>query len=131
MKKFRNLMFWCGYGIRSHTMLKILRMARLTVFLVLLGIAQVFALDSYSQSTKLTLKYSDIELEKVLKEIEKKSEFFFLYNKDLIDVEQKVAVNLEEKKITEILDVLLAGKDIHYYVFDRQIVLTGCTTNSI
>lgn len=125
MKKFRNLMFWCGYGIRSHTMLKILRMARLTVFLVLLGIAQVFALESYSQTTKLTLKYADIKLEKVLKEIEKKSEFFFLYNKDLIDVEQKVAVDLEEKNITEVLDVLLAGKDIRYYVFDRQIVLSN------
>jgi TonB-linked SusC/RagA family outer membrane protein len=125
MKKFRNLMFWCGFGIRSHTMLKILRMARLTVFLVLLGIAQVFALESYSQATKLTLKYSDIELEKVLKEIEKKSEFFFLYNKDLIDVEQKVEVDLAEKSITEALDVLLAGKDIRYYVFDRQIVLSN------
>ncbi|MCA1758439.1 MAG: carboxypeptidase-like regulatory domain-containing protein, partial [Bacteroidales bacterium] len=100
-------------------------MARLTVFLVLLGMAQVFALDSYSQSTKLTLKYSDIELERVLKEIENKSEFFFLYNKDLIDVEQKVEVNLEEKNITEILDVLLNGKDIQYYVFDRQIVLSN------
>jgi len=125
MKKFRNLMFWCGFGIRSHTMLKILRMARLTVFLVLLGMAQVFALESYSQSTKLTLKYSDTELERVLKEIEKETEFFFLYNKDLIDVEQKVEVDLAEKNITEALDVLLAGKDIRYYVFDRQIVLSN------
>ncbi len=125
MKKFRKLMLWCGDGIRSHTMLKILRMARLTVFLVLLGVAQVFALESYSQATKLTLKHSDTELEKVLKEIEKKSEFYFLYNKDLIDVEQKVEVDLEEKNIIEILDVLLAGKDIRYYVFDRQIVLSN------
>ncbi|WP_372934771.1 STN domain-containing protein, partial [Mariniphaga sediminis] len=100
-------------------------MARLTAFLILVGMVQVFASESYSQETKLTLRFTNIELEKVLGAIEDKSEFFFLYNKDLIDVEQKVNVNLENKKITEILDVLLEGKNIRYFLFDRQIVLSN------
>jgi TonB-linked SusC/RagA family outer membrane protein len=106
-------------------MLKIFRMARVTVFLVLIGMAQVFALESYSQATKLSLKFNDTELEKVLQEIEDQSEFFFLYNRDLIDVEQKVDIEVEEKKITEILDVLLDKKEIQYFLFDRQIVLSN------
>jgi TonB-linked SusC/RagA family outer membrane protein len=125
MKKFLKLMLLCGFVIRSRTMLKIFKMARLTAFLILVGMVQVFASESYSQETKLTLRFTNIELEKVLGAIEDKSEFFFLYNKDLIDVEQKVNVNLENKKITEILDVLLEGKNIRYFLFDRQIVLSN------
>ena len=125
MKKFLKLWMVCGFIIRSHTTLKILKMARLTVFLILLGVTQVFALDTYSQVTKLTLKFEKTELEKVLDAIEEKSEFFFLYNKDLIDAEQKVDVAVENKMITEILDEILEGKDIRYYVFDRQIVLSN------
>lgn len=118
-------MFMCGFVIRSHTMLKIFNMARLTVFLILAGIIQVFAVDSYSQSTKLTLNFKDTKLEKVLGTIEDESEFFFLYNKDLIDVEQKVDIDAVDKKITEILDLLLEGKNIKYFLFDRQIVLSN------
>jgi len=125
MKKFLKLLMVCGFIIRSRTTLKIMRMARLTLFLVLLGAAQVFALDSYSQVTKLTLKFHQAELEQVLDEIEEKSEFFFLYNKDLIDVEQKVDVEVENKMISEILDEILKGKNIQYYVFDRHIVLSN------
>ncbi len=125
MKKFRKLMLMCGFVIRNHTMLKIFNMARLTVFLILAGIIQVFAVDSYSQSTKLTLNFKDTELEKVLGTIEDESEFFFLYNKDLIDVEQKVDIDAVDKKITEILDLLLEGKNIKYFLFDRQIVLSN------
>jgi TonB-dependent starch-binding outer membrane protein SusC len=89
------------------------------------GIIQTFALDSYSQATKLTLKFKDTKLETVLGAIEDKSEFFFLYNKDLVDVEQRVDIDAKEKKITEILDVLLEEKNIRYFMFDRQIVLSN------
>jgi TonB-linked SusC/RagA family outer membrane protein len=125
MKKYQKLMLLCGFVIRSHTMLRIWKMMRLTVFMFIIGITQVFALDSYSQLTKLSLKFEETNLEEVLDAIEDKSEFFFLYNKDLIDVEQKVTIDLKEKKITEILDHLLKDKDIRYFVFDRQIVLSN------
>ncbi len=125
MKKYRKLMFMYGFVIQSHTMLKIFNMARLTVFLILAGIIQVLAVDSYSQSTKLTLNFKDTKLEKVLGTIEDESEFFFLYNKDLIDVEQRVDINAVDKKINEVLDLLLEGKNINYFLFDRQIVLSN------
>src|SRR5690606_33477226 len=83
-----------------------------------------------------TLKMNNTKFDEVLKEIEKKSEFFFIYNRDLIDVEQKVKVSVEEKSINEVLDILLAGKDINYYISDRQIVLSKqakepATTNGV
>ena len=125
MKKFRELGRCCGFVIRSRTLAKLWKMTRLTVLLILLGMGQAFALSSYAQSTTLNLNFKNASLEDVLAEIEDQSEFFFLYNKDLIDVEQKVDVEVQNKKISEILDQLLEGKDIRYFLFDRQIVLSN------
>ncbi|MDD4108764.1 MAG: SusC/RagA family TonB-linked outer membrane protein, partial [Prolixibacteraceae bacterium] len=125
MKKFRRLIRMYGFVIRNHTVLKVSKMARLTLIFMLAGIIQTFAVDSYSQSTKLTLNLKNARLETVLRAIENQSEFFFLYNKDLIDVEQRVDINAKDKNITEVLDVILTGKKIRYYVIDRQIVLSN------
>jgi TonB-linked SusC/RagA family outer membrane protein len=125
MKKFRELRRDCGFVNRSRTLKKLWKMTRLTTLLILLGMGQVFALGSYAQSTTLSLNFKNANLEEVLAEIEDQSEFFFLYNKDLINVEQKVDVEVQNKKINEILDKLFEGKEIRYFLFDRQIVLSN------
>jgi len=66
MKKLRKLIFMYGFQIRSHTMLRLLNMAGLTVVFLLAGIIQTLAVDSYSQSTKLTLNFKAAKLETVL-----------------------------------------------------------------
>jgi len=119
-----------GFVIRNHTVLKASKIARLTLIFMLAGIIHSFAEVSYSQATKLTLNLKNVRLETVLREIENQSEFFFLYNKDLIDVDQKVDINAKDKKITEILDVILADKNIRYFVIDRQIVLSNQAVKS-
>ncbi len=129
MKKIRKLMKGFGGEYQNYALLKLWKMTRLTIFLVLLGITQIFAENSYSQVTKISLNFKNARLEEVLNNIEDNSDFFFLYNKDLIDVEQRVSVNFENKKITEILDVILKGKDIRYLVADRQIVLSRKDAN--
>ena len=62
---------------------------RLTLFCLLLGIIQLFANDSYSQQTRLSLKIDNAKIVDVLNEIENQSEFFFLYNSDDVNVQQK------------------------------------------
>lgn len=125
MKKFRELRRDRGFVIRSRALKKLWKMTRLTTLLILLGMGQAFALGSYAQSTTLNLNFKNANLEEVLAEIENQSEFFFLYNKDLIDVEQKVDVEMRNKKINEILDQLFEGKEIRYFLIDRQIVLSN------
>lgn len=125
MKKIRKFMVLYGFEVRGHTTRKLLRMARLTVFLLLIGISQIFAVESYSQSTKLSLQMTQAKIKDVLEKIEDNSEFFFLYNKDLTDVNQSVDVNYEDEKISDILDDMLKGTGIKYLIADRQIVLTN------
>ena len=100
-------------------------MTKLTLLLISLSFLQAIAADSYAQMTRLSLKLDAQPMEKVLDEIEEESEFFFLYNKDLIDVEQEVSVNAENETIKTILDEMLEGRGIAYTVYDRQIVLSN------
>ena len=116
---------WCFYPKGRHVLFsrKICMTMKLTILLTLLSLGQLMASVGYSQTTRLSIQIEDTSIENVLNEIEKKSEFFFLYNKKLVDVEKKVSVNVNNKKINEILNNLLADTDINYTVLDRQIVL--------
>ena len=104
---------------------------RNAAFLLILGILQAYAVDSYSQKTKLTLDFSDTELIKVLDNIEIESEFYFLYNEKLLDTDRKVSIDVNNQPINTILDNLFAGTDVKYTIIDRKIILAPeyLTTN--
>jgi len=126
MKKIRKLKVKELFsGSESLTLKKILKMVRFTVFFFFLSIIQIMAVDSYSQTAKLSLNVTNEPLENVLKTIEDESEFFFLYNKDLIDVEQKISIDVTDQSIKKVLVDLFVGKDISFVVYDRQIVLSN------
>jgi TonB-linked SusC/RagA family outer membrane protein len=65
----------------------------------------------------------DASIESVLNKIEEISEFYFLFNHKLIDVERKVDVSAEEEPIKDILSEIFSN-DVSVIVSDRQIVLT-------
>lgn len=98
---------------------------RLTFYVLLLATIQGLAIDSYAQATKLNLNLSNTTVKQVLSEIEDGSEFYFLYNSKLIDVERKVDVKFKNKKIDEALDLLFNDTQVSYNIVDRQIVLSG------
>ena len=125
MEKKRKIKSWCGQVIRDHTVKKMFRMTKLVLLFMLIGVGQILALDSYSQTKKLTLNFKAERLENVLQEIESKSDFYFLYNKDLINVDQVVKLQSNNQEITKVLDQLFKGSDIRYMVMDKQIVLSN------
>lgn len=107
---------------------KIFVVMRITLFLILLSIGQLFAVDSYSQNTRINLKISNQSVKSVLAEIQGQSEFSFMFNSKIIDVERKVDIEVENVKITEVLGKLFASTDVAYTVVDRQIVLFSTST---
>jgi TonB-linked SusC/RagA family outer membrane protein len=97
---------------------------RLTFYAVLLAVVQSFAVGSYAQATKLNLTMSNTTVRQVLSEIEDVSEFYFLYNSKIVDVERKVSVEIKNQTIDKALDVLFEGTNVGYTIVDRQIVLS-------
>lgn len=65
---------------------KVFRIMKLTVFLLLLSVISVFASKSYSQTKVLNLDMKNSTVKEVLRNIEKQSEFVFMYSEKLIDV---------------------------------------------
>ena len=96
---------------------------KLTLFLSILTISQLWATETYSQMTKLTLKLEDVKISDALKEIENQSEFFFLYSPKLIDVERKVNIDAKKETIKDILSNIFDEK-VKFAVYDRQVILT-------
>jgi hypothetical protein len=85
--------------------------------------------NNYAQQTKLTLSLNNTTLKKALAEIEKKSEFYFMYNSTQIDTKQRVSINVVEATIFQILDKMLETTGISYEISNRQIILTPKNDN--
>ncbi|HEX3009533.1 MAG TPA: TonB-dependent receptor [Bacteroidales bacterium] len=96
---------------------------KLTLTLVIMGICQLYAGISYSQSSRITLNMQNAKIEEVFAAIEKQSEFEFFYNNKQIDASQLVTVNVEEMKISDLLNRLLADRKLGYKLFGNRIIL--------
>jgi len=96
---------------------------RNAIILLILGVLQAHAIDSYSQNTRLSLNFSETELVNVLDKIEQESEFFFLYNEKLLETDRKVSIAANDELISPILDNLFDGTDVRYTIIDRKIIL--------
>lgn len=112
-----------GLVCYSHPVKKILRIMKLTVFLIIFSFVQLLANDIYAQKNKLSVDHKNTSIEMVLLDIENQSNFKFIYNKEKIDVDSPVSVQLKEKSINEMLDALFAGKNISYTFYGNQVIL--------
>ena len=122
MKKLFRLM---RSGQNNDHLRKIWLTMKLTLVLFFLAISQMMASEAYSQVTKVSLHMKDAAVKEVLNSIEQNSEFVFLYNSKLVNVDRKVSIDYDSQKIASILDDLFQETDVVYTVVDRQIVLTN------
>lgn len=99
-----------------------LRKMKITMLLLFVSIASVYAVDTYAQATKLTLQLSDVAIKEVLFQIEEQSEFKFFYNEH-VNVDKKIDVDFKNKTVFGVLDDILEETDIQYRVIGRQIAL--------
>ena len=111
-------------GVGMSNFLKVLRIMRLSAFLLMVFVFQTWASSSYSQQTYVTLNLKDVKVLDVLNTIENSTNVYFLFNKDLVDVDRIVSVSANQKKIDAILTDLFSGTDVKFVISDRQIVLT-------
>ena len=107
---------------------KLFRIMRMAMFIVVMSIVQVFAINSYSQSNRLSLSLKNVSAKTVLQQIEEKSQFFFIYDATVVDVEKNVSIELKDESITKILDELFVGTNVIYKINNRQIALSTETS---
>ena len=97
---------------------------RITSVLLAGFLFQAHAETSYSQSARISIEMNNATVEEVLNEIEAKSEFYFLYNNKLVDVDRRVSVDVNAENIESVLQNLFKGTNVVYRIADKQIVLS-------
>ena len=93
---------------------KTCRIMRLIALFLVIGISINYAGNSYSQVTTLSLKLTNKTVHEVFDEIERSSEYIFLYNSNTLDANRLVTISVEKETISEVLDKLFAGTDNTY-----------------
>ncbi len=92
-------------------------------FLVLVNTTQVFA-----QNANINLNVKDVTVEELLNTIEQKTNYRFLYSKQIVDVNRKVSLNAVNEKVEKVLQKIFDGTDITYQIDRNQVVLRELTT---
>jgi TonB-linked SusC/RagA family outer membrane protein len=77
----------------------------------------------YSQATKFSFEMKNQRIQDVLREIEKNSEFRFFYQREQVDVEQIVTLNVTDKTVEEILPELFTGQKVVFDVRQDNLIL--------
>ncbi len=107
--------------IRQNCKLKAFHVTKLSVLFLIISLT-TFA-NSYSQSATLNLYMRNATIEDVINNIEEQSEFRFLYNKNVVNVEKKVSISAKEEPLTDILEAIFEDTDISYIISEKQIIL--------
>ncbi len=101
---------------------------KLTIALLLFVSMHVYG-NGFSQ-TKITLTLQSSNLKDALKQIEKKSQFRFLYNQETLKKAGKVSLQLTNASLAETMIKLLDGTGISYQLLGNDLVVLNTQTAS-
>lgn len=106
-----------------------LKIMRITLSFLFFCILFSSASNSYSQ--KFTIKSKTASIKEVCEEIEKGSDYVFIFSDNcekLID--KKVNVEANSKDVTEVLNAVLSSTGLTYKILDKQIVVYKSTESA-
>ncbi len=95
----------------------------IALLLIFLQVFQLPARGSNMNQLKISIAKETTSIRKVLKDIEKQSEFRFFYNHQQVDVKRTVTVHFEDASLTEVLNEIFKTTLISYKISGKQILL--------
>lgn len=95
-------------------------------FLMLFGALSLSA-KVYSQEDMISMKMKNVSLIEVFSQITQKTGYDFLYNYDLVKGKGEVNVKVNEVKLNEFLQEILAEKDLAFEFRDQVIVIKSAS----
>ena len=101
---------------------KLLLIMKLTFLLTVVCFLHTSA-TVYSQATKFNFEMKNQRIQDALREIEKNSDFRFFYQREQVDVERKVDLNITDKTVEEILPELFKGQEVVFDVRQDNLIL--------
>lgn len=106
-KKHKHLMLMPAACLK-----KVVKIMKLTAALMLLFCMTASA-GGFSQN-KVTLKYINADIQKVINAIETKTSYRFLYSRQMINMLDKVTINAVNEDVIKVVDRVLEGSKVGY-----------------
>lgn len=95
----------------------------LTIFLTIFTTSYASSVHDYYTEQKLfTVKMDNQPVRLIIEWIEKNSQFIFIYKTE-VNLSRKVSVNVQNQPIKALLDQLIKGSTLEYFIQNRQIIL--------
>jgi len=108
---------------------KIILVMKLTIASIILVVSQVFASDVSSQK-KVSLKIQNAPIKKVFNEIERKTNYRFIFNDDILPSEQRVNIEVDNEYVSTVLDRVLASTNLTYKIPSETVIVIAAKTIS-
>lgn len=109
---------------KNHILLtRILRIMKLEIIFILIFCMGISAKDANSQNSKVNIASQNSSVKDVMNEIEKQTEYLFLYNQDEVDLNWETTVNAQGKEVSSVLTDLFGRTNIKHVMVGNNIVL--------
>ncbi|MTI33477.1 TonB-dependent receptor [Xanthovirga aplysinae] len=94
----------------------------ITIFLLVLPFGQALA-STYSENKKLNLNLKNSSIEILFEEIEKQSDFVFLYRSDLFDEIPAITIQVNEATLEEVFEKVIIKQGLEYEIEDSTVII--------
>lgn len=95
---------------------------KITTFLLIVTLFNVQA-KNYGQNVKISLNLEKVRIEKVLMEIESRTEYKFFFSREDIDVNKIISIKAKNEKVKIILEDIFRNMPVSVEVLGKQIIL--------
>jgi len=120
MKKNNSL----GKNLTEKVPIKhLLLIMRTTLILLFTCVFCAMADTGFTQNARVTINKRNATIKEVINEIEKQSDYLFIYN-NRVNTNEKVTVKAKQKAVSEVLNSILKQKDMNYTMEGNHIILS-------
>jgi TonB-linked SusC/RagA family outer membrane protein len=122
--KFFEYLFFCGSKKITRTNVHLFRTMKATVLMLITGACMLSAHEARSQGAKLTIHFSCKTIKEAISEIEKKSDYVFVWtNHADMETDRTVSLDMNDAGIEQILDRMFDDTQLSYRILGKQIVV--------
>lgn len=97
-----------------------MRLQLIFFFIFCMGVC---AKNAHSQDMRVSIALQNASMKDVIKEIEQKTDYLFLYNQDEVDLDRHASVNSSNTKVSDLLADLFTDTNIRHVMVGNNIIL--------
>jgi hypothetical protein len=110
-----------GAAQKKTSFTKLMRVMKLTIILLFFFVFNASA-SGFGQQ-KITLKNTNADIATILTQIEKQTNYRFLYNNNLPELKKQVSLDVENTDLKDVLDEVLKGTTLSYQFMENNLVV--------